>query len=138
MKKIFSAALLLIASANAAAEWTLVEVYDEYELYVDFSKIKKNKTIAKAWYVTNFSQPQKQSADGLPYLSMMIQDEFDCVEEQVKTLAFNVYSKEMGSGRVIFTNTPKASWTPVAPGTAAELLKKIACGEKTKKHFTGK
>ena len=137
MKKIFSAALLLIASANAAAEWTLVEVYDEYELYVDFAKIKKTKQIAKTWYVTNFLEPQKQSSDGLPYLSMVIQDEFNCTEELVKTLTFNVYAKEMGSGRVIYTESPKANWTPVASGTAAELLKKIACGEKTKKNFTG-
>ena len=49
MLKYLAAVSLLVASANAAAEWTLVEVYDEYELYVDFAKIKKTKQIAKTW-----------------------------------------------------------------------------------------
>lgn len=64
-----------------------------------------------------------------PYLSMKMQNEFDCKREQYRFLSSHNYSENMGGGEVTYRDTVIARWNPIPPTSAAKTLRKVACGK---------
>lgn len=130
MKKPLLALLLTMISNSAVAEWTVVDFYWESNrvLLVDYDTIRKKGNLAKMWLMLDLLK--KEDLNGKEFLSVIIQKEYDCEEEQERALYGSFHSKSSGAGQNVFTrDSPTSNWTPIVPGTANELLWKIACGK---------
>ena len=129
MKRLLLGLMLLVTAGAASAEWTRAGSNDDFIYYVDRATIRRNGNLVKMWILRDFKSAQKH--DGTPYLSERGQNEYDCKEENYRILAFTFFAGKMGDGKVVY-NTSKTSmkWSPIAPGSVAETLWKIACGKK--------
>ncbi len=130
MHKTILMLLLAVVSSSAMAEWVVISDSDDLGItvYADPSSIRKSGNKVKMWILFDFSSVHE--ASGTKSLSSMVQDEFDCKEEQLKTLHFTWYSKNMGRGDVVYTGKKYAkNWTPVYPDSSGKTLWKFACGK---------
>jgi hypothetical protein len=127
----FLITLLLLSSGPAFAEW--VEVADSNQegmtTYVDLDSIRRKGDLAKMWQLFDFKNVQI-SKMGRSFLSMRAQIEYDCLEEQSRSLALTVFTDNMGKGGVVpSTRIKESEWEPVAPASMAQRLWKVACGK---------
>ena len=127
--KILIAALLAVFSTSVMAEWTEVGGNDDQTTYADLSTIRKSGDKVKMWDLLNY-KVAKTSAAGKLVLSSVDQDEYDCKEEIRRPLAIIWYSKNMGDGEVVYTSgAMHEEFRPIAPGSIANTLFKLACGK---------
>ena len=123
--------MLVVVSSSAMAEW--VEITMTYEgtitVYVDPATIRKSGNNVKMWRLADFNSVQEVSTD-TKFLSQKSQQEYDCKEEQTRTLYFSWHSENMGRGEIVhLDDEPDQNWSPVAPESANEFLWKFACGK---------
>ncbi len=88
MKKILLALTFVFISSEALAQWTLIgETPDKggYTIYADLASIRKASNRVKMWILLDYKIEQRTL--GATYLSEKIRREFDCEEEQMRTLA---------------------------------------------------
>ena len=129
MMKLLMGIVLMLVSGAASAEWTVADVNDEFIQYVDRATIRRNGNFVKMWSLTDDKTVQKTST-GLSFLSSKEQREYDCKEERTRLLAFLWFSGQMGSGKVVFSNSVTSmTWDPISPGSVGVTLWKIACGK---------
>ena len=127
--KLLIAALLIVFSTSAMAEWTVVGGNDDQTTYADLSTIRKSGDKVKMWDLLNY-KVAKTSAAGKLVLSSVDQDEYDCKEEISRTLTFSFYSKNMGAGEVVHNSgNLHEEPEPILPGSVAATLFKVACGK---------
>ena len=112
------------------AEW--VEITMTYEgtitVYVDPTTIRKSGNNVKMWRLADFNSVQEDHGD--KFLSSKSQHEFDCKEEQKRTLYFSWHSENMGGGDVVYIgDEPQKNWSPVAPNTIGRTIWEFACGK---------
>ena len=130
MKRLLLGLMLLMTATAASAEWTLIGDNDRFIQYVDLATIRRNGNLVKMWSSSDYKTVQK-AADGQSYLSSKVQDEFDCMEEKTRLLAFTWFGGKMGNGKVVVSNgNVRGEWEPISPGSVNEVLWKIACGKK--------
>jgi len=120
--------VLVLSSEPAFAEWVLISDDEERALYVDRDTIRRKGDLVKLWQLYDFKSVQ--SVGGQRFLSMRVQNEFDCAEERTRQLARTAFSGNMLNGNVIYTDSIKGIWDPVPPDTTAQILWKVACGKK--------
>ena len=128
MKRLLLGLMLLLVSGAASAEWTSVGASDEHIQYVDKGSIRRNGNSVKMWGLMDYKTVEK--TDGKSYLSSKEQREYDCKEERTRLLAFLWFSGQMGSGKVVLSNSVTSmTWDPIAPGSVGVTLWTIACGK---------
>lgn len=119
--------VLLLAAAPAWAEWSLVSEGDTLFAYVDKATLRKRGNTVKLWVMYNWKK-SKKSHSGRDYQSTVLQNEFDCSEEQSRTLTATHYSARFGGGEVVWMgNAPDASWEPLVPNSIAMRVFEVAC-----------
>lgn len=130
MKKLIVMTALIFISNNVNADWLGVSSTDTFDTYVDKTTIKINGTLAKMWILRDYKSLQKSTNDakGNAYLSIAAQLEYDCKEEQSRPLALSYYSKNMGDGLVVYSQTYTDTWQPVVPKSVGKSTLDIACG----------
>lgn len=128
MKKLLLTLMLALVSSSAMAEWTLVERSASQTAYVDFATIRKVDDVAKMWCLLDFKK--KQGNKGKEFLSLKVQSEYDCKEEQSRSLAIIGFSKNMGYGKPDSSGSYPTDWQPVAPESNDLTFWQIACGKK--------
>ena len=128
MRQLLLGLMLLMTATAASAEWTVADVNDEFIQYVDTATIRRNGNLVKMWGLMD--DKKVDVSGGKSYLSHRSQQEYDCKEERMRTLAITTFSGQMGSGTVIYSDSDTEKWTPVPPGSVAKTLWKIACGKK--------
>lgn len=131
MKHIVFLALpfLLLSAGSAYAEWVTVRhTQAEPTHYVDSDTIRRNGAVVKWWELLDYKTVQ--SVAGASFLSVKIQREFDCAEEQTRTLAMTEFSGNMGRGTVVYSDVTADKWEPVQPDSIGYTLWKIACMKK--------
>jgi len=119
--------LLALASGNAAAEWVSLGDQGNAELFLDRTTIVRNGDMAKMWSVNALKTPG--SANGVAYVSLKRQDEFDCAGSRMRGVQISAHAQPMGEGPVVVSEKGVAAWTPVTPQAVSEVLWKIACGK---------
>jgi len=118
-------ALLIVACNSAMAEWKDVGSNENTTIYVDPATIQKSGNMAKMWHLTDFRTPQKDM--GEEYMSAKDQNEYDCKEAKSRRRAYSQHSKNMGGGKVVYSDTFTTRWKPVPPDSGVEILWKFAC-----------
>ena len=130
MRKTILIMLLTVVSNSVKAEWDAVGIAENNSTtgYADPATIRKNGDLVKMWGLDDYKTAQV-SSDGKAYLSSMVQEQYDCKEEQRRILAISYHSGNMGRGDVVFSGSDLGKWEPVAPRSKGEVFWKFACGK---------
>lgn len=108
-----------------AAEWTGVGGTDSQNFFADLTTIRKTGNIAKMWSLLDLKTADTTLSRR--YLSMKMQNEFDCTRGEYRFISSQNYSGNMGMGEVVFRNDTVAEWNPIPPNSAVRSLWKAAC-----------
>ena len=129
MNKLLLTLMLALVSTSAMAEWTwaVEDAGVGITVYVDRTSISKTGNIVKILSLTDFKTVQGKAKSR--FSSQKEQDEYDCKDGKIRILTSSKYSKNMGAGEVVFSDSVPSKWMPVAPGSANEVLWEIACGK---------
>lgn len=120
--------LLTLVNSNAAAAWVEVAGNEVTVAYADAGTIRRAGSMANMWHLLDYANAG--SIEGIkPYLSIKMQDEYDCAQERTRTLNMSLHSGNMGEGEVLGTVTDPSGWRPVPPDTLVETLRAFACGK---------
>lgn len=125
MRKVILMMLLTVMSNSAMAELVNVGSNENTSIYVDTATIHRAGNMAEMSHLTDFSTPNKDM--GEYYKSTRDQNEYDCKEAKWRRRAFSEYSKNMGAGKVVYSDSFTARWRPVPPDSGIEILWKFAC-----------
>lgn len=126
---LFSALLLLLSSELAYPEWVAItKAQAEPTQYVDSDTIRRKGNVVKWWNLYDYKTVQ--TVGGKSFLSVKIQMEFDCAEEQIRALWISDFSGNMGSGEIVYSDSTEEKWQPVQPGSTGHTLWKVACMKK--------
>lgn len=129
MKRFVLFSMFAIFSSSAVAEWALVgdDIEQGVKTFVNKNNISKHGNMAKMWSAVDYESPR--SADGKEQRSTISLDEYDCQNEQYRTLAFYWYSRHRGEGELVYSETIPGKMLPVVPNSVGETAWKIACGK---------
>ena len=127
MKRLLLGLMMLMTATAASAEWTIAGGNAAADSYVDRATIRRNGDLVKMWDLGDFKK--MRTVQSYSYLSHKSQQEHDCKEEKIRTLAFLWFSGQMGNGNVVYSNSNPGEWTPISPESIGESLWKIACGK---------
>lgn len=117
--------LLAAVSSSAMAEWVNVGSNENTAIYVDPATIQRAGDMATMWHLTDFKTAQKDMGD--KYMSTKDQNEYDCKEAKYRRRASSQHSGNMGSGKVVYSDSYTTKWKPVPPDSGIEILWKFAC-----------
>jgi hypothetical protein len=126
MRKAILMMLLALVSSSAAAEWVAVGGNEVSNTYVDPVTVLKTGDKVKMWHLVDFNTVQVK-ATGKRYMSEKLQYQYDCKEERARMLNFLSHSGNMGGGVMVEGDWHPQKWEPLAPGSAVDYLRKIAC-----------
>lgn len=126
MHKIILIALLSMLSGHAMADWEEIDDSDTQTTYANLATIVKTGNIVQMWNMFDLRTADTTS-DGKPYMSMKLRNEYNCDDEQVRTLAFTFHSKNMGKGKVVASGSNPSDWKDIEPDTINALLLNAAC-----------
>ena len=121
--------LLVLSSSPAYAEWVKVGDDDEVGKTVSVipSTIRRSSNLVKMWQLNDYKTVQ--TVGSLRFLAAKEQWEFDCEEPRSRVVAVKGFSRNMGSGTVVFTSSQVGKWQPVMSGSLSQRVWKIACGK---------
>lgn len=130
MKKYLVAAVLLVSSHVAMAEWvkqgtTKKENQDIITYYVDYSRSNKVNGGVSVWSMMNYSRPQ---AGG--FRSVVLKQLFNCKDDTSKTLLMYYYKQENAKGApeaVALDGTEIHHGIPNTPN--GDIMTKVCSGE---------
>lgn len=130
-KKILLAVVVVIGSQGVLAEWVELGVNGsgDASVYVDQATIRKTNGTVKMWSLIDFKRPMLL-AKSAPYLSLKLQTEYDCRNEQTRTIFASFHSQHQGGGSVVNTSATADQWQPVPPESTVEALWKFVCNTK--------
>lgn len=128
MRRLFVGLLAAVASASACADWVKVgeSMNGKVLHYLDPATIRKEGTVMRVVTLTDFVEPQVIS-DTQRFLSVKMQDEFDCATQTGRHLSLTALAGNMGSGPVVATEPGPADVRNVQLNTADEDLMKFVC-----------
>jgi hypothetical protein len=122
--------MMLAAMSNSAmAEWVVItdRKADSLTVYADPTTILKTGNKVKMWSLWDFIQTQVSTNDD-KYQSIMAQEEYDCKEDQRRTLFLIYRAENMGEGTTVVSyNRPHSDWEPAPPKSMTNSLLKFAC-----------
>jgi hypothetical protein len=118
---------LTLVSGSAAAEWVSLGDQGSAELFVDRGTIVRSGDRATMWSVNALKTPG--SANGIAYVSLKRQDEFDCAGSRMRGMQISAHAQPMGEGPAVIAEKGSGAWTPVIPEAISEVLWKIACNK---------
>ena len=120
-------ALLALASGNAMAEWVSAGDAGNAEVFVDASTIVRKGDTATMWTINALKTPGV--ANGVTYVSLKRQDEFDCAGSRMRGLQISAHPQPLGEGPVVISEKGSGAWIAITPGAISESLWKLACGK---------
>ena len=121
--------LLVLSSGPAFAEWIKVVDNDQtgITVYADPMTVRRNGNLVKGWLLYDFKTIQTKTYAA--FLSFTALSEIDCTEERTRQLALTNFSRNMGTGEVVYTGADEGKWYPVQPESVDRTLWKLACGK---------
>ncbi|NOT66224.1 MAG: hypothetical protein HOP06_09410 [Methylotenera sp.] len=105
--------LLITMSSNAMAEWTRHSDGSEFTVYIELSTISKSGDLVKMWTLRDYKV--SQNFNGRKWLSIKTQQEFNCKNMQVRSVAAILHSNNMGKGSVVKNGAFTSNWDVINP-----------------------
>lgn len=126
MRNVLLSLAMLTACNPAFAEWSKVSGTHNKTTYADLETRQKIGDIATMWVLVNFD---KAPFDGnnLPYLSLKMNVEYQCVATQFRVLKLTSFAGHMATGKQPYTSVDPGEWQAVPPGTIQKPLWDVAC-----------
>lgn len=130
MKK--SRFLLLLAmtlfSFHAAAEWTVID--EDKGVYYDAASLQPEGQLVKVWALQNYSKALPLGNKTTRSKKIFVEN--NCLNSQVRTLAFSFMTEEMGDGYPIpgfplISTSSFAKWRAVEPNSFDQALFNKVC-----------
>ena len=122
MNKFFSFSLLVVLPLCAKAEWEKLEETPLAVIYIDHERVAKNAQFPTAWSLSDFKSKNQRGV-----LSTQVLNEFNCEEQQRRTLAFTSHKESMAGGKPIFKSLKAGNWHPISHDTVANKMMLLAC-----------
>jgi hypothetical protein len=121
MKKIL-AAICLLCSFSANAEWVLVSK-NEFgtSLYVD-PNIKINGNLRMFWHIQDLSKADSQG--DMSYRGVW---QYDCVEKKQRNMQVAAYTKPMAGGEKTEEVYKPTDWVVIGQDNSSQALLKFIC-----------
>lgn len=91
--------------------------------YVKLTTITRDGSKVKMWGLFDY----KEATEVRPYLSKILQSEYDCNEKQSRILYARAYAGNMTKGEEFTSGPVFEKWSIVQPGTVQESFWKIVC-----------
>lgn len=128
MRSLVMGLLLLGLGASACADWIKVAESMEGKArhYVDPATIRRDGPRMRAVTLTDYDEPQVISPTQR-YLSVKMQDLFDCATHSGQHLSLTALAGNMGSGSVVATEPRAAEVRKVLPDTPDEDMWTFVC-----------
>lgn len=126
MRKALLVLLLAVVSSSALAEWVKLGGNGTDTLYADPTSIIKSSSMVKMRTLHDYKAAIKVTG-AAAFLSSEVQEEYDCKENQSRTLFFSFHPRNMGKGKKVYSDSEPHTWEPVRLGTAREIFWKFAC-----------
>ncbi len=118
--------IVFFSSVGYSKDWVHVSEIYNGTYYVNYNEIERLD--GKALMVHMIDYPRKQvSANGLPFYSELITQEYRCNTPQTRLIKHNTYSGRKGKGRLVYPRSWQSPWELVVAGTLTETLWRIAC-----------
>ncbi len=143
MKRLILVVLLSFISYSSLAGWVKVLSNDNYNkpspcdrdcyfFYVDLATISKIGDTAKVWRMNDFDTPQAlvnrwappSPENSKPHLSVRIQEEYNCKEQQVRVVFVSHHSGHMGGGQTVSVNSVPDKWFSIG-GLSSDVPTKL-------------
>ena len=120
-------ATLMLFTAIAQAGWVPVArmndpAADLYRTYIDPQSVVRKGEHVTLKVLMNY---RERSEEGIA--SAIGVNEFDCLNDRMRSRSVTAYGEPDGKGRVIREFKNVGAWSPVAPGTTYEALLESAC-----------
>lgn len=141
--------VLSVVSSSAMAGWVKIITdndYDNYSpcdkdcyfIYVDIATISRSGDTVKVWRMNDFAKPAllidrwllSSPSNSKPHLSVKIQEEYNCKEQQVRLLYASHHSGHMGGGQAVSVDSVPGKWRSVgglSPNVPVKLLWRAVC-----------
>lgn len=122
------------AACSPTTGWVKVGESKIMFVYANPFSIRKNFSLLKTtaqvsmWELFDL-KTAKERDGGLKYLSVMHRAEYDCKENQYRTLAVSYHAENMAKGDLIFADNHPQKWDAVKAGSADEVFWKMACNK---------
>lgn len=129
MHKAILMLLLVSVSSSAMAEYVKVLTNDIEAVYAELATIQREGNTAKMVSLFDYKKAQK-TINGVTYMSIIEPGEYDCKKDKIQVLNFTMYSKNMGEGKVVSSESSTNGWVPLNPHSIDHILWKFACGKK--------
>lgn len=135
MKKVFSGLALVLSGITCGAMETWIridsmDILDGYTVYVDKTSAVREQTMVNMWHLIDFKVVK--SIEGKSFFSLKGKEEYDCIGDRHRQLAFTWHSKAMGAGEVVLASHSPGDWLPVLPRSIGLSLWEFACQNKQK------
>jgi len=147
MRRVIFMMLLSVVSSSAMAGWVKVITDGNYDnhspcdkncffIYVDIATISKAGDTVKVWRVNDFDKSPTSysryvpSVNDKPHLSVKIQEEYNCKEQQVRLFFASYHSGHMGGGQTVHIESVPGKWTSIGgmpPDVPVKLLWRAVC-----------
>ena len=128
MRKVILMMSLAVVSNSVMAEWVNVGSNENTAIYVDPATIHRSGNMATMWHLTDYKTASKDMGEA--YLSTKDQNEYDCKDVKIRRRASSQHSKNMGGGKVVYSDSFTTKWKPIPPESGTEVLWKFACVKK--------
>lgn len=126
MHKAVLTILLAVVSGSSFAQWFAVRGNAEATIYINPTTVHMECNTAKMWHLVDFKTGQELEHFG-SYMSLRAESESDCEKKRLRFLDVTYYAKNMVRGAVVDSENEPDKWTPISPGSRAEVLWKVAC-----------
>jgi len=115
--------LLLIAVASPVwAEWSKTGEANDRTSYIDYTSLRKNGHLVKAWGLVDLKKKEE-----IGHSSLVFINEFDCREERRRKLSVYFFSGQMGLGETIAKLTEPEEWEYIRPGEQGYFVLPLVC-----------
>lgn len=131
MQRAVLAIVLVGASASAGAElWVKVGENEKFTAYADPATMRRDGNMVKIWTMFDYRTAAQPGDAGRKFLSIKRYTEYDCKQARMQVFEAVTFSGNLTKGEMVGTTRQKLKASPVASGTADDLLLDLACGIK--------
>ena len=122
--------LLAVVSKNTMAEWERIGNANDGNSteYADPSTILRDGHLVRMWGLSDYKSAETVAT--YLFLSVRLQNEYDCNDRQIRPLSYSFHSGNMGKGVVVYAYSEPFDSIPISPDSLSETLWKIACGKR--------